>query len=92
MYVGVHVCVCVCVCVLFFALWRMVFPGCVGIRKAMRVVSRMRDGRVGGRRRGRPRYSYNAGRSGVFYFHVSVRSSWRDSRVTFSSFGTLVLW
>ena len=62
------VCVCVCVCVLFFALWRMVFPGCVGIRKAMRVVSRMRDGRVGGRRRGRPRYSYNAGRSGVFYF------------------------
>ena len=39
------------------------FP--VGIRKAQKAVSQMRDGRVGDRRRGRPRYSYNAGMAGV---------------------------
>jgi hypothetical protein len=36
----------------------------VGIRRAPRAVNMMRDGRVGGRRRGHPRYSYNAGSTG----------------------------
>ena len=48
-----------------FGLWSMVFPDCVGIRKAVTAVSHMRDGRGGDRRRGRPRYSYNAGMAGV---------------------------
>lgn len=42
-----------------FGLWRMVFPDCVGIRKTVRAVSRMLDGRVGGRCGGRPRYPYD---------------------------------
>jgi hypothetical protein len=33
---------------------RMVFPDCVGIRTAVGAVSQMLDGRVEGRRRGRP--------------------------------------
>jgi hypothetical protein len=43
----------------------MVFHDYVGIRKALRAVSRMLDGRPGGRRRGRPRYSNNAGSAGI---------------------------
>ena len=36
------------------------FHDCVGIRKALKAVSQMLDGRVGGNRRGFPCYSYNA--------------------------------
>ena len=36
-----------------------------GIRRVPRAVNRMRDGRVGGRRRVRPRYSYNADSAGL---------------------------
>jgi hypothetical protein len=43
----------------------MLFLDDVGIRKAPRAGSRMRDGPVGGHRRGRPRYSYNAGIAGL---------------------------
>jgi hypothetical protein len=63
-----HGVMCVCVyhhMIMMVWLWSMVFPDCVGIRKAVRAVSRMLDGRAGGRRRGRPRYSYNASRAGV---------------------------
>ena len=44
-------------CFLVLGLWNMVFLDCVSIRRAPRAVNRMLDGRVGGRRRGRPRYS-----------------------------------
>jgi hypothetical protein len=47
-----------------FGLWSQVFHDYVGIRKAVRAVSQMCDGRAGGRRRGRPRYSFNAGSAG----------------------------
>jgi hypothetical protein len=43
----------------------MVFHDYLGIRKAVRAVSRMRDGQAGGRGRGRPLYSYNAGSAGT---------------------------
>jgi hypothetical protein len=42
-----------------FGLWSKVIHDYVGIRKALRAVSRMLNGRAGGRLRGRPRYFYN---------------------------------
>jgi hypothetical protein len=44
---------------LVVGLWSQVFPDFVGIRKAQKAVSQMRDGRVGDRRRGRPRYYHD---------------------------------
>ena len=44
---------------------RSTFHGCVGIRKALKAVSQVLDGRVEGDRRGSPRYLYNAGRAGL---------------------------
>ena len=41
---------------LVVGLWSQVFPDFVGIRKAQKAVSQMRDSRVGDRRRGRPLY------------------------------------
>ena len=54
----------------------MVFQDYVGIRMALRAVSRMLNGRAGGRRRGRPRYAYNAGSAGIVDGAGYVTSSW----------------
>jgi hypothetical protein len=43
----------------------MVFHDYLGIRRAPSAVKRMRDVRLGDLRRGRLRYSYNAGGAGV---------------------------
>jgi hypothetical protein len=48
-----------------FGLKSIVCLGYVHIRRGPRAVNRIRDGRVGGRCRGRPRYSYNARSAGV---------------------------
>jgi hypothetical protein len=48
-----------------FGLWSQAFHDCVGIRKAHKAVSQMRDGRVGDHRRSSLRYSYNAGSAGL---------------------------
>ena len=45
--------------------WNQGFHGYLGFRKALRAVSQVRDGRVGGLRRGSPRSSYNAGSAGL---------------------------
>jgi hypothetical protein len=48
-----------------FGLWNQVFHDYVGIRKALKAVSQVLDGRVGGHRRRSLRYSYNAGSAGL---------------------------
>jgi hypothetical protein len=49
----------------FFGLWNQVFHGSVGIRKALKAVSQVRDGQVGDHRRSFLLYSYNADIAGV---------------------------
>ena len=48
-----------------FGLWNRGFHDCVGIRKALKAVSQVLDGRVGGYRQGSPCYSYHAGSAGL---------------------------
>ena len=50
---------------LLFGLWSQVFHDGVGIRKDLKAVSQILDGRVGDRRKGSPRYPYNAVSAGV---------------------------
>ena len=48
-----------------FGLWNQVFHDYVGIRKALKAVSQVADGRVGDHRRSSLLYSYNAGSAGL---------------------------
>ncbi len=52
----------------------MVFRDFVSIRKALRALCRMLDGRAGGRRRGRPRDSSNEGSAGIVDGLVTPRA------------------
>ena len=60
-----------------FGLWSQVLPDRVGIWKALKAVSQRLDGRVGDRRKGSPRYSYNACSAGlvdggvIFFFFAT---------------------
>jgi hypothetical protein len=51
----------------------------------------MRDGRVGGHRRGRPRYSHNAGSAGVVEGIISAIDYYRYKIFTVMLMGTVLI-
>jgi hypothetical protein len=59
-----------------FFLSKSVFHDCVGIRKALKALSQVLDGRVGDYRRSSPRYSYSAGSAGLVYGTGYPTRSW----------------